>query len=191
MWDLQMTFIAYTYRTSVSILLTELHRRMTNEIVGAKVSLLDVFRNPTIVKQIALIGTVLESNASVFTPPTWTPRSSPHLVASSQEASVSDKSLDDPSGRMAIVGLAGRFPGANDIQEFWETLMEKRGGISNSGSSPTEPMAVGEQFVPRYGLLDDIGAFDAKFWGLSEMEARNLDPQVIRCPSLVKLGSIC
>ena len=151
---------------------------MNSEIAGVKVSLLDIFQHPTIAKQTSLIGSVFNSNASVYTPPAWTPRSSPRLSASSKATSVSEDSLDYPGGRMAVVGLAGRVPAANDIQGFWEILMKQREGISSSGSSPTEPTGVGERFVPRYGLLDDVAAFEAKSWGMSESEARNLDPQV-------------
>ena len=191
MRDLQMSLWAYTYLDLLSVLLTQLHRRIINEIAGAKVSLLDVFQNPTIVKQVALIGKVLESNASVYTPPAWTPRSSPLLAASSSRTSVSDYSLDYPNGHMAIVGLAGRTPGANNIQAFWDILMEQRDGISDSGSSPKHSMDAGERFVPRYGLLNNVGAFDAKFWGLSESEACNLDPQVTICACLVQIVSTC
>ena len=162
---------------------------MVNEIAGAKVSLLDVFRNPTIVKQAALIGKVLESNVDVYTPPAWNPMLSPSLVASTKRTSVSDYRLDYHNGRMAIVGLAGRFPGADDIQEFWDVLMEQRGGISDSGSSPKNSIGVGERYLPRYGLLNNVGAFDAKFWGLSESEARSLDPQVTKRLCLVQIVS--
>ena len=186
-----MITMAYTNCNTFSVLLTQLHRRIINEIAGAKVSLLDVFRNPTIVKQAALIGKALESSASVYTPPAWTPKSSPPLVASFDKTSVSGYSLDCPKGHMAIVGLAGLTPGANNIQEFWDILMEQREGISDRRTSPTDSKDVGEQFVPRYGLLNNIGAFDAKFWGLSESEACNLDPQVIRRACLVQIVSSC
>ena len=80
---------------------------------------------------------------------------------------------------MASVGLAGRVPAANDVKGLWDILTNQREGLSGSESSSMEPMSVEERFVPRYGLLDDVGAFDATYWGLSESEARNLDPQVI------------
>ena len=92
---------------------------------------------------------------------------------------------------MAIVGLAGLTPGANNVREFWDILMEQREGISDSRSSPTDSKDIGERFVPRYGLLNNIGAFDAKFWGLSESEACNLDPQVFRRACLVQIVSTC
>ena len=168
-----------------------MHRRITNEIAGAKLSLLDVFRHPTIGKQATLIGKFFESSANVYTPPAWTPRPSPPLMASSGRTSVSSYSLEYPSVHMAIVGLAGLTPGANNVREFWNILMEQREGISDSRSYPTDLKDAGERFVPRYGLLSSIGAFDAKFWGLSESEACNMDPQVIRRAILVQRVSTC
>ena len=84
---------------------------------------------------------------------------------------------------MAIVGMAGRFPGANEISEIWEMLMEQKSGISETESRPADSLDVGERFIHRYGSLDKVGAFDAKFWGMSEDEACNLDPQVCINPN--------
>lgn len=56
--------------------------------------------------------------------------------------------------------------------------MEQREGLSDGTPPSKAPMGNGEKFIPRWGSLDEVGAFDAKRWGMSESEARSLDPQV-------------
>ncbi|MEV6139122.1 MupA/Atu3671 family FMN-dependent luciferase-like monooxygenase [Nocardia sp. NPDC051990] len=67
---------------------------------------------------------------------------------------------------IAIVGMAGRFPGAADIAEFWRNLVDERESIvmSSDGSGA-------------YGVLADIDMFDAEFFGFPPAEAELLDPQ--------------
>ena len=88
------------------------------------------------------------------------------------------------SGDIAIIGRAGRFPGAKNVDEFWDLLV--------SGQSVTGPLPEGrwteysqdpvmsakmrEQNV-QGGYLDDIRTFDNEFFGLSPLEAENMDPQ--------------
>ena len=84
---------------------------------------------------------------------------------------------------IAIVGMAGRFPRARTIGEFWENLREGRDCISRF--SEDELLATGvdpstlanERFVPAGAVLDDIDLFDAAFFGISPREAESMDPQ--------------
>src|ERR1700721_2886320 len=84
---------------------------------------------------------------------------------------------------IAIVGLAGRFPGARTISQLWQNL---RDGVESIRSlSDTELLAAGvpaEEFsrtdyVRRASVLDDVGLFDAAFFGLSPRDAAIMDPQ--------------
>ncbi len=84
---------------------------------------------------------------------------------------------------IAVVGLSGRFPGANNIEEFWRNL---RGGVESvrfftdeellaAGVSPqklTDP-----NFVKAGAVLDGIEEFDANFFGFNPREAEIMDPQ--------------
>jgi len=84
---------------------------------------------------------------------------------------------------IAIIGMAGRFPGSKDLDAFWENL---KNGVQALGRySPEELRAaqVDESLLnnPNYvnvgAVLDGIEAFDAAFFGLSPAEAAVLDPQ--------------
>ena len=85
--------------------------------------------------------------------------------------------------RIAIVGMAGRFPGAPNLDAFWRNL---RGGVESITSfRPEELMAQGvgadllgdPAYVPRNGMLAGIDRFDAGFFGFTPREAELTDPQ--------------
>ncbi|WP_436762330.1 type I polyketide synthase [Streptosporangium sp. V21-05] len=71
---------------------------------------------------------------------------------------------------IAIIGMAGRFPGAPDVDAFWEGLAA---GTEFITRSPEE----GTGRVSAYGVVPDADLFDAGFFGFSPREALMLDPQ--------------
>ena len=91
-----------------------------------------------------------------------------------------------PSGEsIAVVGMACRFPGADDLSAFWR-LLEAGGNAVTHGSPGDREGRVGEMFpdpVPvhdasRFGaFLPGIDQFDAEFFRISPLEAESLDPQ--------------
>jgi acyl transferase domain-containing protein len=64
---------------------------------------------------------------------------------------------------IAIVGMAGRFPGAPDVRTYWENLCAGVDSVSDG--------------TPAKGVLDGHDLFDAAFFGLSPKEAERTDPQ--------------
>ncbi len=90
---------------------------------------------------------------------------------------------DEPDGRIAIIGMAGRFPGAQDLTTFWSNL--RQGVESIRVLSDEELLAAGElpehlrdpSYVPAAAPLDDIDQFDAAFFGMSPRDAAVFDPQ--------------
>ena len=85
---------------------------------------------------------------------------------------------------IAIVGMAGRYPGANNISEMWDQLVAGRDGLSDlpigrwseySGDEVMRTRIANTNTVG--GYLDDIASFDPEFFGLSPVEAANMDPQ--------------
>ncbi|RKH58570.1 type I polyketide synthase [Corallococcus llansteffanensis] len=84
---------------------------------------------------------------------------------------------------IAIVGLAGRFPGAPDVESFWRNLRDGVEGIRFF--SDAELLARGvpperlkdPNFVRAGAVLEDVGGFDAPFFGYSPREAALMDPQ--------------
>ncbi|MDQ1351190.1 MAG: hypothetical protein QG657_1492 [Acidobacteriota bacterium] len=85
---------------------------------------------------------------------------------------------------IAVTGMAGRFPGANNIHEFWNNV--KDGKESISFFTDEELLADGldpallEQphYVKASGIMAGIGYFDAPFFGYISKEAEIMDPQI-------------
>lgn len=85
--------------------------------------------------------------------------------------------------RVAIIGMACRFPGASGINEFWENL--QRGVESISAFTEEEVLAAGvdpatarsPHYVKSRGIIGGADLFDASFFGFTPREAELLDPQ--------------
>jgi acyl transferase domain-containing protein len=75
---------------------------------------------------------------------------------------------------IAIVGMAGRFPGARNVAEFWSNLLAGKETLTTLDARSSE---AGRTYVPRRGLLDRPEYFDAAFFGISPREAEVIDPQ--------------
>ncbi|AZA12556.1 polyketide synthase Pks13 [Corynebacterium choanae] len=85
---------------------------------------------------------------------------------------------------IAIVGMAARFPQAESLEQMWDTLV---GGVSAVGDLPAgrwseyaNDAVMAEKLKETNvtgGYLSDIASFDAAFFGLSPLEAANMDPQ--------------
>ncbi|MES2890005.1 MAG: type I polyketide synthase, partial [Pseudomonadota bacterium] len=84
---------------------------------------------------------------------------------------------------IAVVGMAGRFPGARTISQYWDNL---RNGVESlttftdeellaAGVSPA--MLDNPNYVKRGAVLPDMEMFDAPFFGFSPREASIMDPQ--------------
>jgi phthiocerol/phenolphthiocerol synthesis type-I polyketide synthase E len=84
---------------------------------------------------------------------------------------------------IAVVGLSGRFPGARNLDEFWNRLCEgaelitffsdeelsRRGADRTALDDPN--------YVRAEAVLEDVELFDAAFFGFTPREAETLDPQ--------------
>ncbi|MFG3711965.1 beta-ketoacyl synthase N-terminal-like domain-containing protein [Micromonospora sp. NPDC047730] len=87
------------------------------------------------------------------------------------------------NGDIAIVGMAGRFPGAADVWEYWSNVAA--GKITISELTRGELLAAGvpadrlddPAYVPARGVLADPDLFDAAFFGITPREAETMDPQ--------------
>ncbi|MCT9933569.1 thioester reductase domain-containing protein [Planotetraspora sp. A-T 1434] len=84
---------------------------------------------------------------------------------------------------IAIVGMAGRFPGARNLDEFWRNLESGMESLSTFTDQELAAAGVPEEirrdsrYVPRRGVLDGADLFDAAFFGYYPREAQILDPQ--------------
>ncbi len=86
---------------------------------------------------------------------------------------------------VAIVGYAGRLPGAKNAEGFWRLLRDNRSAISwiTPDRFPTAAFyhpstdQPGRAYTFAAGLIDDVWGFDASAFGMSPREAEQVDPQ--------------
>ncbi|HEX3525705.1 MAG TPA: amino acid adenylation domain-containing protein [Thermoanaerobaculia bacterium] len=142
-----------------SLLLAQAHSRLA--ALGHDLALLDLFRHPTIDALARRLSPAADPVSSL------TPAPAPPAA----------------TGAMAIIGMAGRFPGAPDVDELWRRLCEGDELISRLSEADLE--AAGEpaalrgdpDYVKAAGVLDGAELFDAAFFGFSPREAEVMDPQ--------------
>lgn len=89
-----------------------------------------------------------------------------------------------PTGlEIAIIGMAGRFPGAPDIATFWQNIRDGVDSISRFDRDSLRARGIPDaaldapDFVPAGAPVEGSDTFDAAFFGFSPAEADLLDPQ--------------
>jgi amino acid adenylation domain-containing protein/FkbM family methyltransferase len=141
-----------------SLLLARVQARLS-EILGRELPMVDLFRYPT-------VGSLAEALSGVV-----------------DQEPVATAPLPKAGGRIAVVGMAGRFPGARDLGELWRNL---RGGVESirfftdeelfaAGVHPA--LLADPAYVKARGVLGDTDLFDAGLFELAPREAQVLDPQ--------------
>lgn len=86
---------------------------------------------------------------------------------------------------IAVIGMACRFPGAKNYDEFWENL---KNGVHSITEIPPERWDTKKYYSPDIGalnksigksagLVDDFDQFDNQFFDISSLEAAQMDPQ--------------
>jgi acyl transferase domain-containing protein/acyl carrier protein len=89
----------------------------------------------------------------------------------------------NPSESVAIIGMAGRFPGAKNLDEFWHNLRDGVESISFFSEQELEAAGVTSavmaksNYVKARGVLEGVELFDAAFFGYFPSEAEIMDPQ--------------
>jgi phthiocerol/phenolphthiocerol synthesis type-I polyketide synthase C len=86
---------------------------------------------------------------------------------------------------IAIVGASCRFPGASDLEAFWQLLLSGSDAVSEVDAqrwstrfyyhpNQAEP---GKSYTWSAGLLSGVDLFEPAFFGISPREAAQMDPQ--------------
>lgn len=84
---------------------------------------------------------------------------------------------------VAIIGMSGRFPGARDVNQFWENLRNgvdsvHRASEAEAAAAGLDPRVLREpRYVNASGPIEGVELFDAAFFGYSPREAQTIDPQ--------------
>ena len=139
-----------------SILLLKVHTRLQIEL-GVNVPLVDLFAHPTVARMAKRVrGEIPETFKRVIRP---------------------------RGNEVAIIGMAGRFPGAANVEELWDNLVAGRESIrffsQEELAAEGVPMNIREKrdYVPAHGYMEGTKLFDAEFFGYTPKEAEILDPQ--------------
>ncbi|MES2712408.1 MAG: type I polyketide synthase, partial [Pseudomonadota bacterium] len=95
---------------------------------------------------------------------------------------MSDEDSDSALDGVAIIGMAGRFPGAPDVAAFQANLLAGRDSIDRFTDAELEDRFGPEEradpaFVRARGIIQDVENFDAAFFGMKPREAALTDPQ--------------
>ena len=84
---------------------------------------------------------------------------------------------------IAIIGMSGRFPGAKNVEDFWDNLKNGVESISLLSDKQLSKSGVAPEILnnPNYvkvnSMVSDIDMFDANFFNYSPREAEEIDPQ--------------
>nr|WP_275942651.1 SDR family NAD(P)-dependent oxidoreductase [Paenibacillus alba] len=109
-----------------------------------------------------------------------------HVTQSSIEKVHTTYTAEKPkSTDIAIIGMSGKFAGAESIDQFWDYLQPGAGSIGeimregwdeNQYYHP-DPMKKNKSISKWGGMLNNIDKFDAAFFNISPEEAERMDPQ--------------
>ncbi|KPC60798.1 hypothetical protein ADL29_27455, partial [Streptomyces chattanoogensis] len=114
------------------------------------------------------------------------PRSAPPAAPESAPAVTTASRTDAPGNEpIAVIGISGRFPMADDLDAFWENLSEGRDCTrevpadrwdwrAHYGDPVRDPNT---SHVTSGGFMDGVGDFDPLFFDISPKEAELMDPQ--------------
>ncbi|KIA95297.1 hypothetical protein OA93_18580 [Flavobacterium sp. KMS] len=91
----------------------------------------------------------------------------------------------DNEEKIAIIGLAGKYPGANNVQEFWENLKQGKDSITEIPDDrwdmttfyDEEKGKSGKSYSKWGGFIEGVDKFDPLFFNISPREAEIMEPQ--------------
>ncbi|WP_437590514.1 amino acid adenylation domain-containing protein [Sorangium sp. So ce1000] len=147
--------------------------------LGRDVPIVELFQHPTIRGLAAHLEApprAAEADESGAPAP-------PTLPSSRRGSTSASARRAAPENAVAIIGMAGRYPRARDVDTLWFNLRNGVEGIRFFTPEELEASGVDPELirapnlVPACGVLDDAMCFDAQFFGYSPKEATLMDPQ--------------
>ncbi len=105
-----------------------------------------------------------------------------HMSQTQDQQQLHSEELEG-SADIAVVGMAGAFPGAHNIHDYWQRLHDQQENITffnkdellQAGLPPE--LIDNPAFVPARGIFEDAPYFDESFFGMSPKQAQLTDPQ--------------
>jgi amino acid adenylation domain-containing protein len=132
---------------------------------GLKLPIVKLYQHPTV----RACAAFLEGDASAV---------SPADMAKARKASAGGSKKGD----IAIIGMSGRFPGAENVEQLWQNLLAKKNSISTWSAEEIDPSIPAElrndpDYVKARGVIADADKFDHGFFGVNPKVAALMDPQ--------------
>lgn len=92
------------------------------------------------------------------------------------------RTVSEQAAEFAIIGMACRFPGANNLDEYWRNLVDGKETVrffaEDELSNEIDPIEKGHaDYVRAKGVIEDCDKFDAGFFSIPPLEADIMDPQ--------------
>ncbi len=87
------------------------------------------------------------------------------------------------ASKVAVIGMAGRFPGAGSLDEFWANLRDGHDALRTFSRDELKAKGLSDEVLEHPNwvcagqVLDDADKFDAAFFGIGQREAALMDPQ--------------
>ena len=181
-----------------SLQLGQVQQRLVTEF-GTPVPILRLFEHPTVAAQAGFLdglvapgsptGSTMPAGSTTPAGPSISPAGA-SVRPTSVPASLSGSSGGGPEpvreytgDEIAVIGLAGRFPGAADVSTLWQNLCAGVDSIHDYTDSELAELGIGPKLRadPRHvragGHLAGVADFDAGFFSFQAEEARRTDPQ--------------
>ncbi|HEX8149647.1 MAG TPA: amino acid adenylation domain-containing protein, partial [Pyrinomonadaceae bacterium] len=159
-----------------SLLLVQIHGQL-QEKLGLEFSPIELFRHPTIGLLAGYLRGLGAPDGGGESPADeW-------LTQARERAAARRLGARAEGTEIAIIGMAGRFPGASSLEEFWEHLRDGVEAVRDLSDEEmlaagmSEQMIRQERYVRKGCVLDGIELFDAEFFGMTPREAELMDPQ--------------
>lgn len=150
-----------------SLLIPEV-RLALQKVFTTSLQIVDFFRYPTI----RALAQRLDAE-----------RATPELQPGGAEETLKIETPRSNTKAFAIVGMVCRFPGARNVEEFWQNLQAGIESITDLSDEELRAAGIGDEllaspdYVKRGSVLADVDLFDARFFDISAREAELIDPQ--------------
>lgn len=155
-----------------SLLLAKVYARLP-AFLQEKITLVELYKYPTIQALAQFVDDQAEEDKIYIEP-------DEHV----ERMRLRRRFMASTSGvKIAIVGMAGRFPGADTVEAFWQNICDGKESITFFTPEQLRDAGVPENlihapnYVPAKGVLQDVAGFDAAFFNFTPREAQITDPQ--------------
>ncbi|WP_370383430.1 SDR family NAD(P)-dependent oxidoreductase [Catenulispora sp. GAS73] len=152
---------------------------MVKQRFGVTLPSVILFEAPTVHD----LAAMLDEKGAALTPGAQAPEPARPAVPMVPAVPAVQRTGTEIDHQIAVVGMSGRFPGADDVATFWQNIRDGVESISFFdeaellASGVTPDLIADDHYVPARPVLADVTGFDAAFFGLSPRMAALTDPQ--------------